>query len=68
MWDNPEEGELDPAVDDRRRFTKNSPFVLSCIDMSIEEVYDRGSTVGTFHNGRGREGPSTHQSPFTSHW
>jgi len=32
MRDNPEGGEVDFAVDDRRRCKKNSPSVLSCID------------------------------------
>jgi len=31
MWDNPEGGLFDPAVDDRRCCKKNSS-VLSCID------------------------------------
>jgi len=32
MKGNPEGGELDLAVDDRRPCQKNSPSVLSCID------------------------------------
>jgi len=45
MRDNPEGGELDPAVDDRRRCKKNFPFVLLCIDKRNKEGYDHGSGV-----------------------
>jgi len=39
MQDKPEEGELDPAVDDRR-CCKNSP-ILSCIDKRTKEGCDK---------------------------
>jgi len=57
MRDPPEEGELDPAVDVRRRCMKNSPSVLSCIDKRTKESCNRGSEVGTVHSVRGEKGP-----------
>jgi len=57
MRGNPEEGELDPAVDDRRSCRKKSPSILMCLDKRTKEGCDLGSEVGTFHSGLGGEGP-----------
>jgi len=54
MRDNPERGELDPAIDDRRRWKKNCPSVLSCIDRT-KEGCDRGNEVWTVYTGQGGE-------------
>jgi len=52
MRGNPEGGELDPNVDDRRRCKKNFP---SYIDKRIKECCDLGSEFGTIQVGwRGR--------------
>jgi len=56
MQDNPERGELDPAVDIRRRYKKNSSSVISCRKRTKESC-DRGSEMWTVHSGRGGEGP-----------
>jgi len=53
MRDNPERGELDPAVDDR--CMKNSPFVLSCIGKRTKGC-DRGSVDGQFTAGETGKG------------
>jgi len=53
--DNPKGGELDPAINDRRRYKKNSPSVLSCIGKRTKEGCALGIEVGTIHNGRGRQ-------------
>jgi len=50
MLDNPKVGELDSAVDVRRRCKKNSPYILSCIDKRTNDGCDRGSEVGTVHS------------------
>jgi len=52
MQDNPE-GELDPAVDVRRRCKKNSPSLSSYIDTKTKESCDRSSEIGTVLCGRG---------------
>jgi len=65
MRDNPKEGELDPAADDRRR-CKNFPSVLSCIDKRTKEVCDRGSEAGTVHSGLDGEGPVPCRRPKES--
>jgi len=51
MRDNPDGGELDPAQDVRTSCKKISPSVLSCIGKSTREGLNRGSEVGTVHNG-----------------
>jgi len=56
MRDNPEGGELEPAVDDSRRCKKNSPSVFFLFYFFILhrcEGCDRGSEVGTVHSRRG---------------
>jgi len=55
MWDNPKEGELDPAIDDRKRCKKNS-IVLSCIVK--KSGCDRSNEDGTVHSDRSRKGPA----------
>jgi len=60
MQGNPEEGEIYPADNVRRRCKKNSS-VLSCIDMRTKEGRDSGSEDGTVHSGRGRVGPKTEE-------
>jgi len=52
MQDNPVRGELDLAVDDRRRCKKNSSSILSCIDKKTKESCNRGSKVRILHSGR----------------
>jgi len=49
MLANPE-GELDPAVDDRKCCQKNFSSVLSYIDKRTKEACDRGSKVGTVYS------------------
>jgi len=56
MRDNPEGSELDLAKGVHRRCKKNSPSVLSCIDMRTRKGCNRGSEVGTVHKGRDGEG------------
>jgi len=48
--DNPE-GELDSAVDVRRRYKNSS--ILSCIGKRTKEGFDRGSKLWTVHSGAG---------------
>jgi len=52
MRDSPELSELDPVDDVRRHCKKNSPSVLSCIDMRTREGCDRVSEVWTTHSRR----------------
>jgi len=52
MRGDPEGGELDPAVDVRRRCKKNFSSVLFRIGNRTKEGCDRGSEVGTYHGGR----------------
>jgi len=66
MRDNPEEGELDPTEDVRRRCKKNSPSVLSCIGKRTREGCDHGSEVGTVHSVRDGEGPVSPRKPKES--
>jgi len=47
MWDNPEEGDLDPADDARRM---NFSSILSCIDKKTKEGCDRDSEFGTVYS------------------
>jgi len=49
MRDNPEEGDLGPADDVRR---KNFSSVLSCIDNKTKEGCNRGSEVGKVNSER----------------
>jgi len=60
---NPEGGELNPAVDIRRRGKKNYSSVLSCIGKKTKEGCDRGSGVGTVHSRRDGKGPVPLRKP-----
>jgi len=51
MGDNPEGDASNPVEGVRRRCMKNSPSVLSCIGKRTREGSDRGSKIGTVHNG-----------------
>jgi len=53
VTNNPEGGEPDPAVHDRRRCNENS--ALSCIDKRTKEGCDRGSEDGTVIAGEARK-------------
>jgi len=57
MRDNPGRGELDHAECVRRRFKKNSPYVLSCIGKRTREGCDRGSEILTIHTDETGIGP-----------
>jgi len=48
MQDNPEVGKLDPAVDVRKRYKKNSPSVLSCIGKRQEKAVTVAAKSGQF--------------------
>jgi len=52
-------GELDTAVDSRRRCIKNSLSVLSCIDKKTKEGCEPGSKVGQFTAGEVGENTSS---------
>jgi len=56
MLDNPK-GELNPVIDNRRCWKKNSPSVLSCIVQRTKEGCDSDSEVETIQSGRGGEEP-----------
>jgi len=66
MRENPEGGKLDPAEGVCRRCKKNHPSVLSYIGKRTREDCDRGSEVGTVHNGRDGEGPVPLRKPKES--
>jgi len=51
MRDSQGRGESYPTEGVRRCCIKNSPSVLSCIGKRTRESCDRGSEVGTVHNG-----------------
>jgi len=63
MRNIPEGGELDTADDVCRRCKKNSSSGLSCIGKRTREGCDRGSEVGTVHNGQDGEGPVPLRKP-----
>jgi len=48
MRDDPKGGDLDPAVDDRKRCKKNSPSVLSCTGKGTKEGCDLAAESSQF--------------------